>query len=305
MTSTASSAWRGVPYLHSRPSMGLGGSFTRTRSRRRSGCFPHWLHGAARGAGRTVPRPTWLLRLHGGCIGAADVGAVHGVGDYERHVNRQRTRYRRLLSALIDVLAASSAGDHLHFANAGGRLHFLMEVRGVEGDERDSATFEERVARRAAIRGVRLAPLGRIGSRVARPGAPGRSSNETVGCRCEAREVEGAPKGMRRGAVWVQRGEGSAPSRLRDELPFLGRRDDPGGSRDRLGGGCGRAGRPCLADDVAVDGEGDHFEGDVLARLGAGLGGGALEAAAAGHLHAGDGDRGVSLAAMMAASLSV
>ena len=82
-------------------------------------------------------------------------------GDYERRVNRQRTRYRRLLSALIDALAASSAGDHLHFANAGAGLHFLMEVRGVEGDERGGATFEERVARRAAIRGVRLAPLGR------------------------------------------------------------------------------------------------------------------------------------------------
>lgn len=82
-------------------------------------------------------------------------------GDYERHVNRQRTRYRRLLSALIDALTASSAGDHLHFANAGAGLHFLMEVRGVEGGERGGATFEERVARRAAIRGVRLAPLGR------------------------------------------------------------------------------------------------------------------------------------------------
>lgn len=113
-------------------------------------------------------------------------------GDYERHVNRQRTRYRRLLSALIDALAASSAGDHLHFANAGAGLHFLMEVRGVEGDERDSATFEERVARRAAIRGVRLAPLGRYRFTGCEAGAPGRSSNETVGCRCEAREVEGA-----------------------------------------------------------------------------------------------------------------
>ena len=82
-------------------------------------------------------------------------------GDYERHVNRQRTRYRRLLSALIDALAVSSAGDYLHFANAGAGLHFLMEARGVEGDERGGVTFEERVARRAAIRGVRLAPLGR------------------------------------------------------------------------------------------------------------------------------------------------
>lgn len=113
-------------------------------------------------------------------------------GDYERHVNRQRTRYRRRLSALIDALAASSAGDHLHFANAGAGLHFLMEVRGVEGDERDSATFEERVARRAAIRGVRLAPLGRYRFTGCEAGAPGCSSNETVGCRCEAREVEGA-----------------------------------------------------------------------------------------------------------------
>lgn len=113
-------------------------------------------------------------------------------GDYERHVNRQRTRYRRLLSALIDALAVSSAGDHLHFANAGAGLHFLMEVRGVEGDERDGATFEERVARRAAIRGVRLAPLGRYRFTGCEAGAPGRSSNETVGCRCEAREVEGA-----------------------------------------------------------------------------------------------------------------
>ena len=113
-------------------------------------------------------------------------------GDYERHVNRQRTRYRRLLSALIDALAASSAGDHLHFANAGAGLHFLMEVRGVEGDERDGATFEERVARRAAIRGVRLAPLGRYRFTGCEAGAPGSSSNETAGCRGEAREVEGA-----------------------------------------------------------------------------------------------------------------
>lgn len=113
-------------------------------------------------------------------------------GDYERHVNRQRTRYRRLLSALIDALAASSAGDHLRFANAGAGLHFLMEVRGVEGDERDGATFEERVARRAAIRGVRLAPLGRYRFTGCEAGAPGSSSNETVGCRGEAREVEGA-----------------------------------------------------------------------------------------------------------------
>ena len=129
-------------------------------------------------------------------------------GDYERHVNRQRTRYRRRLSALIDVLAASSAGDHLHFANAGAGLHFLMEVRSVEGDERDSATFEERVARRAAIRGVRLAPLGRYRFTGCEAGAPGRSSNETVGCRCEAREVEGARRVCDEGRSGCSEGRG-------------------------------------------------------------------------------------------------
>lgn len=89
-------------------------------------------------------------------------------GDYERHVNRQRTRYRRRLSALIDVLAASSAGDHLHFANAGAGLHFLMEVRSVEGDERDSATFEERVARALQFGACAWRLWAVIGSRAAR-----------------------------------------------------------------------------------------------------------------------------------------
>ena len=91
-------------------------------------------------------------------------------GDYERHVNRQRTRYRRRLSALTEALAASPAGSCLRFANVGAGLHFLMEVGIGAGDERgegaksaegDSVAFEERVARRAAVRGVRLAPLSR------------------------------------------------------------------------------------------------------------------------------------------------
>lgn len=57
-------------------------------------------------------------------------------GDYERHVNRQRTRYRRRLSALIDVLAASSAGDHLHFANAGAGCTFSWRL-GVSKETRE------------------------------------------------------------------------------------------------------------------------------------------------------------------------
>lgn len=88
-------------------------------------------------------------------------------GDYERHVNRQRTRYRRLLGALTEGLATSPAGAHLRFANVGSGLHFLMEIEGAEGArgvrdaESEIAAFEERVAQCAAARGVRLAPLGR------------------------------------------------------------------------------------------------------------------------------------------------
>ncbi len=219
MTSTASSAWRGVPYLRSRPSMGWAGSFTRTRSRRRSGCFAlatwccprRWPNGSATDLAFTPAR--WALEQ-------LTLARFMESGDYERHVNRQRTRYRRRLSALIDVLAASSAGDHLHFANAGAGLHFSWRL-GVSKETREIVRLS-RSAWPGALRfGVRLAPLGRYRSRAARRGAPGRSSNETVGCRCEAREVEGA----RRVCDEVRSGCSEM------------KKDDPGGSRDRLGGG--------------------------------------------------------------------
>ena len=111
-------------------------------------------------------------------------------GDYERHVNRQRTRYRRLLSALVGALASSPAGDHLRFENVGAGLHFLMEIRGVEGDEGESATFEEHVAWRAAAQGVRLAPLDRYRFAGRKTGVPGRSANETVGYWGDAHEAK-------------------------------------------------------------------------------------------------------------------
>lgn len=111
-------------------------------------------------------------------------------GDYERHVNRQRTRYRRLLSSLVGALASSPAGDHLRFENVGAGLHFLMEIRGVEGDEDESATFEEHVAWRAAAQGVRLAPLDRYRFAGRKTGVSGRSANETVGYWGDAHEAK-------------------------------------------------------------------------------------------------------------------
>lgn len=78
-------------------------------------------------------------------------------GDYERHVNRQRTYFRRVQNALVDALAASGAADRLHLRNVGAGLHFLMEVRGA--GKTDAAACERAIAACAAARGVRLAPL--------------------------------------------------------------------------------------------------------------------------------------------------
>lgn len=115
-------------------------------------------------------------------------------GDYERHVNRQRTRYRRLLGMLTEGLATSPAGSHLRFANGGAGLHFLMEVEGVEGGASECMAFEESVTQRVADGGVRLAPLSRYRFTSRETGVLGRSSSEAVGCRGEALEAEGARK---------------------------------------------------------------------------------------------------------------
>lgn len=78
-------------------------------------------------------------------------------GDYERHVNRQRTYFRRVQNALVEALGASKAADCLQLRNVGAGLHFLMEVRGAPAT--DAAACEQAVAEAAAVRGVRLAPL--------------------------------------------------------------------------------------------------------------------------------------------------
>lgn len=78
-------------------------------------------------------------------------------GDYERHVNRQRTYFRRVQNALVEALAASRAADRLHLRNVGAGLHFLMEVRGA--GKTDAAACERAIAACTEARGVRLAPL--------------------------------------------------------------------------------------------------------------------------------------------------
>lgn len=49
-------------------------------------------------------------------------------GDYERHINRQRSTYRRVQDTLVSLLSTSEIGNYLDFRGVGSGLHFLMDV---------------------------------------------------------------------------------------------------------------------------------------------------------------------------------
>ena len=78
-------------------------------------------------------------------------------GAFERHVNRRRTHYRKLLSDLVDALEASNVASSIRLHNVGAGLHFLMEVDW----QGDVDAFEREAARLALDRGVALSPIGR------------------------------------------------------------------------------------------------------------------------------------------------
>lgn len=102
-------------------------------------------------------------------------------GEYERHVNRRRTRLRKVQDALVKALGeeARRAGidNGLRLRNVGAGLHFVMEVDEGSGLAEASAcrasdpgasanraafdapAVEEAVADRALTHGVALAPL--------------------------------------------------------------------------------------------------------------------------------------------------
>lgn len=78
-------------------------------------------------------------------------------GDYERHVNRQRTHFRRVQNALVQAFAQSGESSLLRLRHVGAGLHFLVEVLVGVGNDADA--FERAVAARARAEGVALAPL--------------------------------------------------------------------------------------------------------------------------------------------------
>lgn len=81
-------------------------------------------------------------------------------GEYERHVNRQRTHFRKLQNAFATALTEADGEGRLRLVNLGAGLHFVMEVAGAPG-ERSVAEAEEAIAAHAAQQGVLLAPQSR------------------------------------------------------------------------------------------------------------------------------------------------
>lgn len=67
-------------------------------------------------------------------------------GDFERHVNRLRTRYRKVLSALVEALEGSAVADRLRLRHVGSGLHFLLEVEGASALQAACALGEHGVA---------------------------------------------------------------------------------------------------------------------------------------------------------------
>ncbi|MCI8451493.1 MAG: PLP-dependent aminotransferase family protein [Eggerthellaceae bacterium] len=96
------------------------------------------------------------LDFHACTVGALEQAALArfiASGDYERHVNRARTRHRRVRDALLGALRATPAARRLTFEQVDAGLHFVMAVRGMD------ASGQRGLVERAARRGVRMAPL--------------------------------------------------------------------------------------------------------------------------------------------------
>lgn len=84
-------------------------------------------------------------------------------GEFERHVNRLRTGYRKVQDALVAGLRAGKAATRLSLHQVGAGLHFLVEVQGASGPE---------AAERLRRQGVAVEPLEAFELRPARAFEP-------------------------------------------------------------------------------------------------------------------------------------
>lgn len=84
-------------------------------------------------------------------------------GEYERHVNRRRTRYRALQDGFVEALRMGSLAPRIRFCNLGAGLHFLVQIDEERLMTPETALAqEEAVAAEARARGVSVVPLGRF-----------------------------------------------------------------------------------------------------------------------------------------------
>ena len=64
-------------------------------------------------------------------------------GEYERHVSRLRSHYRRVQDQLVGSLRASDLGDRLRFEGLDGGLHFVLWLRDGRSQEELAAVARE------------------------------------------------------------------------------------------------------------------------------------------------------------------
>ncbi len=100
-------------------------------------------------------------------------------GEYERHVNRQRTHFRKVLEVLVRELERADSDSLLRFKNVGAGLHFVLEAcvdagenldknmsatREMDGEDaklscKSVADIEKKIASEALANGVELSPM--------------------------------------------------------------------------------------------------------------------------------------------------
>ena len=72
-------------------------------------------------------------------------------GDFERHIHRMRTLYRKRRETILALLKKSPFADHIEILEQGSGLHFLVRFEGAGSDE----TIEKKLAGQ----GIRMKPL--------------------------------------------------------------------------------------------------------------------------------------------------
>jgi len=72
-------------------------------------------------------------------------------GDFERHIHRMRTLYRKRRETILALLKKSPFADHIEILEQGSGLHFLIKFAGAGSDKI--------IEKKLAVAGIRMKPL--------------------------------------------------------------------------------------------------------------------------------------------------